>query len=197
MMPTRRHKRLLHGEEGTSSVEFALIVVVFFMFIFGITDFGRALWEWNRSSQATQAAVREAVVQDLVSDYLATLVGTNFAGGTVGACLDPVNVTSPITCTSTGCLPEAATNSTAFDKIVAVAQRYSDHITPQNVVVEYRYDTCLGFVGNPVGPDVDPMVTVRLQNMVFTFVTPAILGLAPTLAMPDFAATLPGEDHKS
>jgi Flp pilus assembly protein TadG len=203
MTPTRRHKQLLRGESGTSSVEFAMIVVVFFMIIFGITDFGRALWEWNRATQATQAAVREAVVHDLASDYLATLVGTSFPGTTVGACLDPTNVTSPVTCTSGGCTT-GGVNATAgpdgltpFDRIVQMAQRYSDRIQPANVVVEYRYDSCLGFIGNPLGPDVDPMVTVRLQNMQFTFLTPMIVGFTQTIAMPDFAATLSGEDHQS
>jgi hypothetical protein len=58
------------------------------------------------------------------------------------------------------------------------------------VTVEYR-DIGLGFAGRE-GPV--PAVTVRLNNIQFNFIVlSSLLGL-PTITMPDFRATLVGED---
>ena len=66
-------------------------------------------------------------------------------------------------------------------------------IQPENVVVEYTH-VGLGFAGNPLGPDLHPAVTVRLVGMGFEFLTPGLAGLLPIITMPDFAATMTGED---
>ncbi len=202
---------LIRDQRGISSVEFALVATVFFMMIFGIVDFSRAMWEWNAAAKATQAGVRYAVVSDIVSIDYKEFSGLSFglnsgekvpikdAGGN--------NVIAPIFCsdgdpgaglaigcgTSLGGLAAAKADAVAFLAIVVQMQKMDDRIEAHNVVIEYRH-IGLGFAGNPVGPDVDPLVTVKLRDMEFDFVTPGLAGLFP-INMPDFAASLTGEDH--
>ena len=87
----------------------------------------------------------------------------------------------------------AKADAVAFLAIVTMMQRRYDKIEAHNVVIEYRH-IGLGFAGNPVGPDVDPLVTVKLRDMEFNFITPGLAGIF-TLNLPDFAASLTGEDH--
>ena len=54
----------------------------------------------------------------------------------------------------------------------------------------------LGFSGNPFGADIVPMVTVRMTGLTFNPVTPGVSGFG-TLSMPDFAASLSGEDAQN
>lgn len=198
--------RLLRDRCGISSVEFALVCVIFLVFIFALIDFGRAMWEWNAAAKATQVGVRFAVVNDMVSVQLADLKLVGVAGLAAGDSV-PLGTpgTEPVTCTSSGCndganpgtfsTDPAKYNATAFDAIVARMQAIYGRIKPENVVVEYRH-VGLGFVGNPAGSDVDPAVTVRLTGLVFNFVTPGLVGIV-SLNLPAFAATLTGEDHRT
>ena len=64
-------------------------------------------------------------------------------------------------------------------------------ITDTNVVVEYR-NIGLGFSGDPNGPDVAPLVTIRLTGMQFQPLTTMIFGVQ--VPMPDFRAALTLED---
>lgn len=45
-------------------VEFALVAVLFFSLLLGITDFGRMLFMWNSAAEATRLGARIAVVCD-------------------------------------------------------------------------------------------------------------------------------------
>lgn len=201
-MPQRRI--LLRDRRGISSVEFALVCAVFFLFVFGIVDFARAMWEWNAATKATQVGVRYAVVNDMVSTSLANLklvgVGGLQAGDSVP--IGTAGTTNVITCTKSGgagtCAGAAdpsAFDDAAFTAIVTRMQSVYSDVTEDNVVVEYRH-VGLGFVGNPLGSDIDPAVTVRLTGLVFNFATPGLSGIV-SINMPDFAATLTGEDGRS
>ena len=59
--PHRQQNR----ERGTSSVEFALVSVVFFSLLLGIMEFGRVLFYWNSAEEATRLGARIAVVCDI------------------------------------------------------------------------------------------------------------------------------------
>ena len=206
-------RHLIRDDRGISSVEFAMVCVVFFMLIFGIIDFSRAMWEWNAAAKATQAGVRHAVVSDIVSlDYKTfSAVGPPLnmkagdgvpikdTGGTDAiatiVCSDgDLSAGVSIGCgTSLGGLISGQADADAFLAIVAVMQMYDDRVEAHNVVIEYRH-IGLGFAGNPVGPDIDPLVTVKLRGMVLDLITPGLSGIF-TINLPDFAATLTGEDH--
>ena len=196
-------RRLIRDERGTSSVEFVIVATVFFMLIFGIIDFSRAMWEWNAAAKATHWGVRYAVVNDMVSKKLAGFSGV-LAGVNAGENVDATVVvaklgTDTFTCTSTGCNGNGDTatdfDDIAFGLIVARMQAIYDEIQPANVIVEYRH-IGLGFAGDPTSPDLHPLVTVRLTGMQFNFVTPGLAGIL-NMAMPDFAATMTGEDLTS
>ncbi len=53
-------------------------------------------------------------------------------------------------------------------------------------------DNCRGVAGRPNGPDFEPLITVRLEGLQFSFYTPLLSGM--TLSMPDFRASLTSED---
>src|SRR5437762_8524909 len=53
-----------HSQRGVAAVEFALIAIVFFMVLLGITEFGRIMYIWNTTQEVTRRAAREAVVRD-------------------------------------------------------------------------------------------------------------------------------------
>lgn len=57
---------------GTALVEFGLVVVVFFMFVFGVMDFGRALYTYHFVSNAACEATRYAMVRGSSSTDPAT-----------------------------------------------------------------------------------------------------------------------------
>jgi Flp pilus assembly protein TadG len=50
-------------EKGQTLVEFALASLIFFTLLFGIIEFGRALWTWNTIVQQTRAGARFAIVE--------------------------------------------------------------------------------------------------------------------------------------
>jgi hypothetical protein len=102
---------------------------------------------------------------------------------------------NPVTCDVNGCDGHGPFDAAAFNNIVATMQLIYSRVQPANVVVEYEH-VGLGFAGNPYGSDIVPTVTVRLQGMVFNFVTPMVSGLF-TINMPGFATTLIGEDLQS
>lgn len=51
-------------QRGTTSIEFALVFLIFLTFALAITDFGRMLYTWNAATEATRAGARYAVVCD-------------------------------------------------------------------------------------------------------------------------------------
>lgn len=61
------------SEQGATTIEFALGLVVFLMFLLGITDFGRMLFTWNAANEAARAGARYAVVCDDTTQAAAVL----------------------------------------------------------------------------------------------------------------------------
>ena len=52
------------GQQGATTIEFALVLILYLTFLLGITDFGRMLFTWSAASEATRAGARYAVVCD-------------------------------------------------------------------------------------------------------------------------------------
>lgn len=185
--------RWVSDARGLTSVEFALVAAVFFTVILGIADFARAMWQWNAAAKATQAGARFAAVNDVIA-----LDMRNFRGLALGLRTGskiPIGTpgTSMVACDAGGCAGDPRRmDAAAFAALVAWMQRVDTRIAAANVVVEYRHIGD-GFVGNPLGPDLVPAVTVRLRAMTFEFVTPGLAGLF-SIAMPGVAATRTGED---
>jgi len=188
---------MIRDERGISSVEFVIVASVFFMLCFGVIDFSRAMWHWNAAAKATHVGVRFAVVNNMVSIAMQSYKGSVAAGQSIPAATVVADLgTDTFVCTNTGCNGNGDTGTSfddiAFALIVAKMQTRYDRVEPENVVVEYRH-IGLGFSGDPLSPDLNPAVTVRLVGMEFNFVTPGFTGIA-TLGMPAFRATMTGED---
>jgi Flp pilus assembly protein TadG len=201
---TRRAPRLLACCRGATAGEFALVLPLLLIFLLGIIDVGRYLWEVNESEKATQVGARMAVVTDPVS---VGLVDADFASVTLPAGeLIPADALGELKCTSTsctctGCATTIATgvDSTAFDAIVARMALVKPGITAANVEVTYR-GSGFGFAEFPGGPggggatekmEISPLVTVSLKDVAFT---PLATLFAVTVPLPSFATTMTAED---
>lgn len=51
-------------QSGSTSVEFALVLLIFLTFLLAVTDFSRMLYTWNAANEATRAGARYAAVCD-------------------------------------------------------------------------------------------------------------------------------------
>lgn len=186
-------KKFTLSRLGTTSVEFAIVTSAFLLLLFGIFDFGRIFWVWNSAAQATERGARLAVVSDIVPSGLQNFDCLIAANGNGALC--PVSAVSPnpVICTVSGCNGYGPLNATAFNNIVTEMQKHSADIQPANVQIEYRH-IGMGLSGNPFGSDIAPMVTVKLQGMIFDFVVPGFSGLT-SINLPEFKTTLTGEDN--
>lgn len=191
--------RLLRDRCGASAAEFALVLPLLLLLLLGLIDSGRFIWEYNRAEKATQMGVRYAVVTDPVVDSLDSysfaidggltqgdvVTAGDFDSATCGA--------SSCACTpsSSGFCSAAGHDPVAFANIVARMAAMYPPITAGNVSVQYR-NVGLGYAGDPNGPDVAPLVTVRLTGLQFTPITFMLFG--GNITMPDFRAALTLED---
>ena len=73
-------RRPRESQRGQTLVEFALVVMIFLVVMFGLLEFARALWTWNTIVQATRAGARFAVVEtpnpannDAIKNYVVYL----------------------------------------------------------------------------------------------------------------------------
>lgn len=190
-------RHLGKDKRASSAAEFALVLPLLLLFLFGIIDVGRLMWEWNKAEKATQAGVRVAVVTDLVPS---ALTAYKFTGVTQGAPV-PTSEFPGVYCTGTSsaatctckatCAFATTAQSAAFNRIVTRMSQIDPRISHANVRIDYD-NSGIGFAGNPYGPDVSPLVTVRLTGMTFQ---PTLLQLfGASVAMPGFPATMTLED---
>lgn len=192
-------RRLRLDRSGASAAEFAMVLPLLILFLFGIIDGGRYLWEINKAEKATQAGARFAVVTDVLSSGLAAQNYVGVGGLTQGDVI-PASALGQMKCGSTGCCisdgdctgaPAVGTfNSTNFGYIVQRMQFMKPDIAPSNVTVTYR-GSGLGFAGDPNGMDIAPLVTVELTGLKFR---PLVLFNFATLDLPKFRTTLTAED---
>lgn len=195
-------RRWLGDRGGAGAAEFALVLPLFLIVFFGTIDVGRLMWTWNRAEKATQMAVRYAVVADLVpgglDDYDFAVDGAIPQGDRIpdtafgGA--DCISTSGAVSCTPiepTTSAQLAPIDSGAFERIVRRVRAIYPEATAANVRVRYSWSG-LGYAGNPVGPDVAPLVTVSLRDLTFRPITFAAIG--QTIPLPSFSAALTLED---
>ena len=174
-----------------------MVLPLLLIFLLGIIDAGRYMWEHNRAEKATQMGARYAVVTEMVPSGLETYSFALSDGILAGDAVPIANFDRAVcdnttcTCTGGGVCGSAGYDATAFANIVNRMDAMYPPITPANVTVEYR-NVGLGYAGDPNGPDVAPLVTVRLTGMSFQPITFVLFGA--DIDMPDFRAALTLED---
>ena len=182
------------------AAELALVLPLILLFLFGIIDVGRYIWEVNRAEKATQTGARRAAVTALIPGGLATysfaVSGGVLAGGTVNSTAFPgVSCGSnagTVSCSCKGtCAFPLTANTAAFTALVDRMNDIKGDITADDVLIDYD-NSGLGFAGDPNGPDVAPIISVRLRNQEFQpFIGILFNG---TVSLPDFSYSLTMED---
>ena len=196
-------RALIKDKGGSSAVEFALVLPLLLIFLLGIIDAGRFLWEYNQAEKATQVGARVAVVTNVIPGGM---VGTQYVGvsGLTQGDRIPASALGTLSCSRTSCsctgtCPATGTiNTAAFDYIVLRMRNVDPNINAANVRVEYR-GSGLGFAGDPdtTKPQVSPLVTVSLSATPAATAlrfTPITSLLFATFTMPSFSTTLTAED---
>src|SRR5688500_11124602 len=185
----RRPFAFLRDERGASAAEFALVLPLLIILLLGMIDTGRFMWEYNQAEKATQMGVRYAVVTEMVPSGLETYSFALSDGILAGNAVPVGNfdraVCNTTTCSCTGgsACGSLGYDAAAFDAIVARMDAIYPPINDSNVTVEYR-NVGLGYAGDPNGPDVAPLVTVRLTGLNFQPITFVLFGA--DVPMPDF-----------
>jgi hypothetical protein len=181
---------LFRSSGGASAAEFAMVLPLLLLFLFGIIDAGRLLWTVNKAEKATQMGVRYAVVTDMVP---ADLASTDFAldNGVPGGDPVPTSEFDTTLCDESDCTNGWGYDPDAFTGIVDRMSLFMPEVASENVVI--RYDNVgLGYAGDPNGPDVAPLVTVSLTNLQFQ--PTLFMFFGGTLTLPSFDSSLTGED---
>lgn len=204
MRPVRN---LVSSRSGASAAEFALVLPLLLLLLFGIIDAGRFAWEYNRAEKATQVGARIAVATDIIPGGLVTksYVGDSVGGtvltqgdvipaaalGTI-ACSKPAGTLS-CSCTVTPCPATLTPIQSTGWTVMATRMRFmKPDIAESNIEVLYS-GSGLGFAGDPNGMDIAPLVTVRLTGLAFRPIT-WMLFRNNSLTMPDFTTSLTAED---
>jgi Flp pilus assembly protein TadG len=186
-------------QRGATAAEFALVLPVVLLFLFGIIDVGRYMWTLNTAEKATQMGVRAAVVSTFVPGGLADInYGTTLGQGAViptstfGAtsCTKPAN-TVTCTCITAPCPTLTPVNGGTFDAIVARMHGVAPAIAPDDVTIVYS-NSGLGYAGDPNGPDVAPLVTVSATGIAFTPLLFQFFGAS--FSLPTISASMTMED---
>ena len=201
-------RSFLRDSSGASAEEFALVLPLFLIAIFGTIDVGRYFWAINQVEKATQIGARWAVATDMVASGSGGLNEYSFAisGGIPQGTAVPEASFPGIYCTGTSssascnCKSGSASYCTvssaaAFKRLVDRMKLIDSRIDYANVRVDYDWSG-LGFAGDPNGPDVAPLTTVTVSNVQFRPITTMLFSanfnlpvLSYTLTMEDGSGT--------
>jgi Flp pilus assembly protein TadG len=206
-----RYRSAWREETGAVFAEFAILLPLIVVLVFGAIDFLYAFYQWNAAAKAVEVGARIAAVSDPVAADLNKLSNQAVMGGLMpGSALPSFTVTcKDEACSCVGTCAGIVGNSfnpAAMSRILfgrgstACGDATSYYatgmcdvlpaITADNVVIVYS-QTGLGYAGRPGGPV--PTITVSLQNMHFQFFfLTALLGV--TIPMPAMTTTITAED---
>jgi Flp pilus assembly protein TadG len=87
-------------QSGSTVVEFALVLIVFFTFFLGITDFARMLFTWGAANEASRYGARFAAICDDTANKAKVLARMKAVLPQIG----DINLAwNPVGCTSATC----------------------------------------------------------------------------------------------
>ena len=182
------YRRLLHDQNGAAA-EFALVLPLAVIILFGIIDGGRYMWQVNQAEKATQAGARAAASTSMIPagliDYSFSVTNGVAQGAAVPATEFPgINCTGVSASTAPNCTwvtnprlnisPNA--NLASFNRVLSRMRVFMPELQPQNVTVSYL-NSGLGFAGDPNGPDIAPIIRVQLTGMQFRPILTSVFGL--------------------
>ncbi len=195
-----RLRHIWNDRAATSAAEFALILPLALLLLFGIIDVGNYAWTLNEYEKATQMGTRYAVVTNVVQPALETqsYVGVTCAGTALRAgdriCREALGT---LECSGTACTcvtapcPAGPVDNARFTALVNRMRTFQPDITADRVRVAYR-GAGLGYAGDPNPPEIAPLVTVRIVNATYAPITLSPFGVA--VPLPDFSYSLTLED---
>lgn len=212
-----RLRSFLSDQHAAAAAEFALVLPLALLFLFGIIDAGRYAWALNQYEKAVQIGTRYAIVTDIVPpglndadfsgitcDGTATSTGSRICQDALGtiSCSKPAG-TLRCDCVQTvvgakSCPPLGTPNGTAFTAIVDRMQAVAPGLDESKVIVRYS-GSGIGYVGdsststfdNDVDlTDVAPLVTIEIAGQQFRPMS--MLGLG--VGMPTFRYSMTMED---
>ncbi len=199
-------RRFSTDETGSVLIEFAVVLCIFFLLVFGIIDFARLGFSNVMAEKAMETAVRMATVRPVACEDVPTvnqrgLLGTlsvDLPNGTActaraGLCVEAETVS----CTG------ASGNATSSTIWAQIAPLLPVNAVPDNLQFSYSFDPELNRVGAPYAP----IVTVTIVDLQFDFISPlgalaALAGandtneLGASFVFPSLSASLPSEDLK-
>lgn len=120
----------LHREEGAAAVEFALIVGLLAMLVFGMMEYGLALWQVQNLRSATREGARVAAVGGTTAQIDAAVV--NASSGALPSGFSGVTISPSGGCPAT---------STTIDQAVTVSLNPAS--LPANVQQVFSIDVPL------------------------------------------------------
>lgn len=152
--PSRRARRT-----GQSLVEFALVLPLILLLIFGVIDLGRGIFAFNEVSNAARAGGRTGIVNQTYSDIRARAAAQAIALG--------IPASQPASCPATGGPPPASAG------ICVVILESDGTVGPCSttpaigclvvVSVKTTFTALTPMVGNIVGPR--PLVSITKQTI--------------------------------
>jgi len=195
-----RVRIIARDQSASTAAEFALVLPLLLLLLFGIIDVGRWIWTYNEAEKATQMGARFAIVANGITSGLnSSYVGVS--GLTQGDVI-PASAFGKITCTDSSCTCTTAPCPTLgtftqqnFRKIVDRMKLFLPGLQYSNVSIEYS-SSGLGYAGSPVLPDLSPLVTVKIgaaPASALQFKPLTILAIT-SMNMPAFTTTLSAED---
>jgi hypothetical protein len=206
----RALREFLRNQSGVSAAEFALVLPLALLLLFGIIDVGNYVWNINQMEKAVQMGARYAVSTQIVPSGLNSYdpIGFSCPSGVI-AIGDPVckEALGTISCSSSGGSPACSCtqspcpdlgtpNADAFANIVARMRAIMPSLKASNITIKYS-GSGLGYAGDPATDedgnalsDIAPVVNVEINDMRMR----AMMLLGGGIALPGTSASLTLED---